>query len=256
MKLLPTIPILIFSALTSSLFAGENALSPLMVVPGKIVFESDFSKTIPVQKPDWRQQQGTRWEISNGVLHGQPSTVEYQAKKPDHKGLEPRISVPMTTPEFVAKFSVRFLDGSENRIVPFIEFGHHVCRIKFSQKGAAQLLVDHETMLVAGAEGFHYEPGKWIHVLAEMKGDEFVIQFTGGPTLYTKQTSFPKAIADGIISIGIAGPRGGKVEIDNMTLWAVKDGETQKDWSKKRDSFPKFKAVQVKKKKVKKPAKK
>ncbi len=256
MRLFSTILVLIFCTFTCNLFAGESALKPLMAVPGEVVFESDFSKTIPLKKTDWSKRQGTRWEISDGVLQGQPSPVEYQAKKPDHKGLEPRISVLMTPPEFVAKFSVRFLEGDENKIVPFIEFGHHVCRVKLSQKGGAQLLVDHETMLVAGAKEFHYEAGKWIHVLAEMKGDEFVIQFADGPTLYTKQSSFSKAIAGGVTAIGIAGPRAGKVEIDDMTLWTIKDGETQKDWSKKREGFPAVEAVQVKKKKVKKPSKK
>ncbi len=244
--------LLLFASLTADLsYAGENHLNPVMVVPDGIVFQSDFSESKSLNKKKWSRRQGTQWSITDGVLRGKPSTAEYQAKKADHKGYEARISAPMTPPQFVAKFSIRFIDGAETKIVPFIEFGHHVCRIKFSEKGGLQLLADHETMLVAEAEDFRFEPGKWMHVLAEMKGDEFVIQIAGGPTLYAKHPSFAVPASGKGNGLGVAGPKGGKVEIDDLTLWTIKPGSEQDTWADQRGSFSKFEPVQVKKKPTK-----
>ncbi|PHS01516.1 MAG: hypothetical protein COA78_22515 [Blastopirellula sp.] len=230
--------------------ASLDSLKPIMVQPGSVVIQSDFSKAGVANKADWAPRQGTRWAIEDGVLRGRPSSAEYQAKKADHKGYEPRMSVPKTPAEFMAKFSIRFTDGSTTAIVPFIEFGHHVARVRFTAQGT-QLLADHEIMLVAEAKDFEYEPGRWYHALAEMKGDEFVIQFADGPTLYAKHPLFAEAATSGASGFGTAGPKGGLVEIDNMAIYEVKPS-VQKTWSQSRLKFPKFTPVQVKEPKVKK----
>ena len=163
-----------------TLAAERSTLLPLMAIPDKVALRDDFSKDGPVDKTDWLSRQGTRWRIADGVLRGIPSSSEYQAKRSHHKGFEPRASVPKTPSEFIATFSFRFLEGKENAVVPFIEFGHHVCRVKFSTKEGAFILADSETLRVANGSGFKYQPGKWFHVLAELKGEEFVIQFADG----------------------------------------------------------------------------
>ncbi len=220
-----------------TLAAERSTLLPLMAIPDKVALRDDFSKDGPVDKTDWLSRQGTRWRIADGVLRGIPSSSEYQAKRSHHKGFEPRASVPKTPSEFIATFSFRFLEGKENAVVPFIEFGHHVCRVKFSTKEGAFILADSETLRVANGSGFKYQPGKWFHVLAELKGEEFVIQFADGPTLYAHHECFAKPNPSGGNGLGVAGPHGGTVEFDNVTIWNVREGH-QKGWPEKRTSFP------------------
>ena len=78
------------------------------------------------------------------------------------------------------------------------------------------VLADYETTKVAAAPDFKYEAGKWYHILVELEGSEFVIQFADGPTLYAKHPCFSKSAPSGGTGLGVAGPRGGMVEIDNI----------------------------------------
>ena len=226
------------------------ALKPRMVVPGKIVLQNDFSQERPLKKDVWQSRQGTRWTIEEGVLRGRESSADFQAKRKHHFGYEPRLSIPVTPAEFVVEFSFRFTGGDETGIVPFIEFGHHVCRVRFSKNGAS-LLSDGETMKLAEAKGFVWESGKWYHALAEMKNSEFLIQVADGPSLYGQRASFAQESTSGGNGFGIAGPRHGVVEIDNLTISAVK-ATTQPDWESHKSKLPKFKPIQIKQPKTKK----
>jgi len=229
--------------------ASAADLKPLLAQADQIVLQDDFSKAGPFNKKQWGARQGTQWIVEEGVLRGRPSTPEFQAKKKDHFGYEPRISAPVTPPQFIAQFSVRFSGGSETFIVPFIEFGHHVCRIRLTKNGA-ELLADGESTRVAESKELKFEPGKWYHALAEMKGEEFVIQFADGPTLYATHPCFAKPAPSGGNGLGLAGPKDGMVELDNVTLWTIKP-DAQAGWEAKRATFPKFEPVAVVKKKAK-----
>jgi hypothetical protein len=59
-------------------------LKPMMAVPDAVVLKDDFSRSHALQKGVWQTRQGTRWSIEDGVLRGQQSSPEYQAKKKDH----------------------------------------------------------------------------------------------------------------------------------------------------------------------------
>jgi hypothetical protein len=155
----------------------------------------------------------------------------------------------VTPPQFIAQFSVRFIGGTETPISPFIEFGHHVCRLRLSKDGA-ELLADGDSVKVAESKDLRFEAGKWYRALAEMKGEDVVIQFAGGPTIHAKHESITKPPASGGNGLGIAGTKGGVAEIDDVTLWSIKADE-QPGWSAKRASFPKFEPVEVSKKKAK-----
>lgn len=242
----------IFTVLTVQSLRAAPALKlkPLMAVSDQVVLQDDFSKEHALKKGVWQARQGTRWQIEDGVLKGQQSSAKYQAKKKNHFGYEARISVPVTPSEFVVSFSFRFIEGAETSIVPFIEFGHHVCRVRFSKDGAS-LLSDHEVMKLAEAKNFIWQSGKWYHALAEMKDGEFVFQIEGGLSLYAKRDSFKGVAKSGEHSLGVAGPKKGKVELDNMTIWTVKK-QGQAGWEKQRTSFAAFEPVQVKKLKTKK----
>lgn len=224
-------------------------LKPLLAVPDQVVLQDKFEKEGAFNKQQWGARQGTQWEVKEGVLSGRPSTPEYQAKKKDHFGYEPRISAPITPAQFIAQFSVRFSNGSETAIVPFMEFGHHVCRLRLS-KGGAELLADGESIRVAETKDLKFEPGKWYHALAEMKGEEFVIQFADGPTIYARHAGFAKAPEKGGNGLGFAGPKGGTAEIDDVTIWSIKS-EEQPGWAAKKDALPKSAPVTLSKKKAK-----
>ncbi|MGY8693045.1 MAG: hypothetical protein ACKVGW_02475 [Verrucomicrobiia bacterium] len=231
----------------SNLSAANRSLKPLLAQPDAIALENAFSEPAPLEKGVWQQRQHTRWEIKDGVLLGIPSSDEYQKSRGDHQGFEPRISVPATPAECIAQFSVRFSNGEETPIAPFVEFGHHVARVKFSETGVF-LIADGESVKVAEAKKFKYVPGKWYHILAELKGDEFVMQFADGPTLYAKHPSFAKPVKSGGNGLGITGAKGGIVEIDNLTLWSIKSKE-RSTWAKTRAGFPHFQPVILKEKK-------
>ena len=237
-------------AILFSLGAASAAdLQPLLAQPDQIVMQDEFSTAGPFDKKHWGARQGTQWKVEDGVLRGRPSTPEFQAKKKDHFGYEPRIPAPVTPAQFIAKFSVRFDGGSETAIVPFIEFGHHVCRLRFTKEGT-EMLADGESVKVAESKELKFEPGKWYHALAEMKGDEFVIQFADGTTIYAKHASFAKPVANGGNGLGLAGPKGGTAELDNVTIWSIK-ADAQSGWATKRDSLPKFTPTPIAKKKAK-----
>ena len=221
-----------------------HELKPLLAIPDKVVLEEDFEKPAPLNKQHWGARMGTQWTIVDGVLRGKPSTAEYQASKKDHQGFEPRVSSPITPAQFVAKFSVRFSGGSETAIVPFVEFGHHVARIQFSKEGTF-LLAEHDSLKVAEAKEFKFEIDRWYHALAELKGEEFVIQFSNGPTLYAKHASYAAPAPSGGNGLGVAGPKGGTAEIDNVTLWTILPN-TQATWSATRSRLPKFEPILVK----------
>lgn len=203
-----------------NLWGTPSVLHPQLVQPLEIVLHEDYTIAGPLAKDRGSPRQRTRWVITDGVLRGSPSTAEYQASRSDHQGLEPRISFPSTPAEFMARFSVRFLSGRESGIVPFVEFGHHVARIKF-RAGGVVLLAESETVIVAESREIGYTPGQWYHLLVELKGEELVVQFADGPTIYARHPSFALPPPGGGKGLGIAGPVHGQVEIDNLSLWTI-----------------------------------
>jgi hypothetical protein len=238
---------LLCALLTLAVIANAAAvefapLKPLLAVPDQVVLREDFATAKPLEKAKFTARQGTRWTISDGVLRGVPSSAEFRAKKKDHFGYEPRLSIPACPQEFIVQFDVRFSGGKPTAIAPFVEFGHHIARVAWAG-GGAKLVVDYETTQLAAAPDFKIEEGKWIRALAELKGDEFVIQFAGGPTLHGKHASITGK-NDGF---GVAGNKEGTVELDNITVWSVKS-ETNPRWATTRAALPKTEPIVVKQK--------
>jgi hypothetical protein len=222
--------------------ADASGLQPLLAVPDRVVLQEDFAVAKPLEKGKFTARQGTRWTIVDGVLRGIPSTAEFQAKKKDHFGYEPRLSIPACPPEFIIRFDVRFTGGKATAIAPFVEFGHHIARVAWAG-GGAKLVADTESVQLAAAPEFKIEDGKWYHALGEIKGDELVLQFAGGPTLYGRHDAL-KEPNDGF---GVAGAKGGTVELDNITVWSVKP-EPNPRWADKRATLPSSQPVVVKQK--------
>ena len=213
MKTIPTLALLLLGLAAPWATA---AMKPKLVQLDQLVLSEDFETAGPIEKENWKARQHTRWAIEEGVLRGQPSTKEFQASQDHHQGLEPRISIPSCPQEFAIAFSMRFLGGEGTPLCPFIEFGHHVGRIYWSDQGA-QLVANKESVQLDGDPSFVLETGTWYHGLAEIRGDEILIRFAHGPSFYGKHPSLDTK-RDGF---GIAGFRGGKVELDNIRVWSI-----------------------------------
>jgi len=214
-------------------------LSPQWLVPDQILFADDFSQARGEIKLDrknapdapWQPNQGTRWEVVDGVLRGRASSPEFQAAREHHKGIHPRIVLSKTPEKYVLRFSMRLIDGTpfeagkRRSVPPFIEIGHHVCRVTWDVNGAT-LLADGDTTQLAADKGFKLVPGKWETVLIERRDDEVLVQFADGPVFHGKHVSYvtdPHAVM-------LGGLEAGTMEIDNVTLWSVKDS-TQPEWA-------------------------
>lgn len=221
----------------------QAELKPLMTVPAEVVVADDFEKPHKLDKAVWQRRQGTVWGIEDGVLRGKESPAEYQASRTHHQGFAPRISIPATPANFVASFSVRFDGGKEDAIVPFVEFGHHVCRVRFHSKGL-ELLAEGESVILAATDKIRYEPGRWYHCLAEMKNGHFVLQIEDGPTLYAYRKSFAEVPLSGGNGIGVAGPQHGTVEIDNLSIRNVK-AQLAESWSATLKALPQSEPVVI-----------
>jgi hypothetical protein len=230
-------------AVTSLAAAEPAALKPILAVPDRVVLQEDFSTARPLEKGKFTARQGTRWTIDGGVLRGIESSPEFQAKNKDHFGYEPRLSIPACPQEFIIQFDVRFTGGKSTAIVPFVEFGHHVVRVTWAGGGGAKMVADSETTQIAAAPDFRLEDGTWYRALGEIKGDELVLQFAGGPTLYGKHA----ALAGQKDGFGVAGNKGGTVELDNITVWSVKP-ESNPQWPRTRATFATPAPVVVKQK--------
>ncbi|MGI9465665.1 MAG: hypothetical protein ACR2OA_00940 [Rubripirellula sp.] len=223
--------------------------NPVLAIPSQIVLQENFDRPLSLPKKIWLQRQGTRWTVEGGVLRGKQSSPEYQAARQHHFGYEPRLSVSATPQDFITSFKIRFSGGRETAITPFIEFNHHACRVRFSQAGA-MLLADHEVWKVAEATDFIWKPDQWYSITAERRGTEFVIQIENGPTLYADHPTFGQAASSGGNGLGVAGPRKGEIEIDDLTIWSIQK-KTRSDWTAVRATLPKLKPVQLKKPKTK-----
>lgn len=222
--------------LAPAAFSAEPALKPLMLVPDQVVYHEDFNATHELDRETWRAAQQTQWRIEEGVLRGRPSSAEYQSTHKNHRGLEPRGALVKCPASYVAQFSVRFIGGEppqplpQAKSVPFIDIGHHIGRVEFGVEGV-RLLADGDTLQLASAPGFRLEPGRWYEMVVEARDDEVTLQIAGGPTLHGRHPTLKgEMLPPGQNhTLAFIGSLGGVAEVDDLTLWSVKEG-TQPAW--------------------------
>jgi len=234
--------------------AGAADLAPRWLLPDQKIFTDDFSevrelKAQPAKSPTvgaWNPNQGTRWKIEGGVLKGEASSAEYQASHDTHKGVHPRIVLTKTPADYVLKFSLRLVDGKpyladqRRSIPPFIEIGHHICRVTWGANGA-MLLADGDTLQLDVAKDFTLPVGKWVTVMVERRGDEVVVQFQDGPAFHGKHPSYRSDLH----AVMFGGLEAGHLEIDDVTVWSLQPGE-QPGWADWLKQHPAPKEVRLK----------
>jgi hypothetical protein len=64
-------------------------------------------------------------------------------------------------------------------------------------------------------------------------GDQFIMQIKDGPTLYGQHSNFSK-IPKGV-AFGVAGTRGGLIELDNVKVWTAKG--FQSSWETRKSDY-------------------
>lgn len=219
--------------------ADSNHLVPILAKPGKIHLEMNFDKDFVVKKDHqfFKLGQGTQWEAKEGMLVGTESSPEYQAKKKaqgkGHLGTAPRLQFPNSPKDVVLRYSFKIVGGKGTKLLPMIEAGHHLRRIYFGPQGS-QILVDHEKTTVAEND-FVLQTDQWYHVMLEIIGDEFLIRFQDGPSLYGNHPGIGADFAN--YNIGITATNNGTLFIDNMTIWHVDD--VQANWAQAKNEFMK-----------------
>lgn len=201
--------------------AKTNKLEPVLAQPGKIHLKMDFNQDFTVKKGHkfFALGQQTTWQAKDGMLVGTESSPAYQAKKKaqgnGHLGTAPRLQFPYSPKDIILKYSFKIVGGKKTKLLPMIEAGHHVRRIYFGEDGS-RILVEHEKTTIA-EDDFVLKLDKWHHVMLEIKGNEFLVRFQDGPTLYGNHPGVGETFAN--YNVGITGTNKGTVYIDNMTIW-------------------------------------
>jgi hypothetical protein len=219
--------------------ADTNKLQPVLTTPSKVHLEMDFNKDFTVSKGHqfFTLGQGTRWAAKGGVLVGTESSPEYQAKKKKsgkgHLGTAPRLQFPNSLKDVIIKYSFKIVGGKKTKLLPMIEAGHHLRRIYFGDDGS-KILVDHEKTTIAD-DAFVLKLDRWYHIMLEIKGDEFLVRFQDGPTLYGRDKGVGLEFAN--YNIGTTATNKGTMYIDNMTIWHA--GAVKASWAEVRKGLGK-----------------
>jgi hypothetical protein len=80
---------------------------------------------------------------------------------------------------------------------------------------------------------FNLVPSKWETVMIERRDTGVLVQFANGPVFHGVHPSY----ASELHKVMLGGLEAGVMEIDNITLWAVKDG-VQPEWEAFRAKLP------------------
>lgn len=202
---------------------------PLVAELGDVMFDSDFLED--GAPPDGLNfLQGTRWEVRDGVLHGQPSTEEYQAEREDHRGTEARMTFGLNRADVAVGYRLRIL-GGEPVGATFIELGHFAIRVRYGNQVDTTVYPEgawrnselrSDAVDVIETEDWSIEIGKWYSVMIESVGDELVIQVTpeGQPEPIVLRATH-EFVSQGKDRIVFTGYRDGALELDNMMVWAA-----------------------------------
>jgi hypothetical protein len=237
-------PLFLTLAFTTLAQAAEPSLKPQWLMPDQVLYQDDFSKQseIATNKKQaelpWIVNQGTRWEVAEGVLRGRASSAEFQAANKTHQGVHPRIVLQATPEMYVLQFSMRIVDGmpfepgKRKSVTPFIEIGHHICRVTPDVNGLT-LLADGDTTQLAVDKDYKLIPGKWETVMIERRDTEVLVQFANGPVFHGNHPSYDSESH----AVMLAGLEAGVMEIDNVTLWSIKEG-AQPQWEAFRSKLP------------------
>ena len=221
-----------------ALCEDANQLEPILAKPDEVFLKMDFDEdfTVGDDHPALRCKNGTRWAAKDGVLVGIESSAEFQAEKKaagdGHTGTAPQLIVPGSPRDVILKYSFKIVGGKRLRGSPMMESGHHLRYIQFGADGTS-ILTGREKKVIANSD-FVVALDQWHHVMIEVKGDEFLVRFQDGPTIYGRD---PAIAADcpTKYDIRFTATDKGVIQVDNLTIWHA--GETANGWPTAREAL-------------------
>ena len=214
----------------SSLFVLSVFLPTLSLQAESLAYQSELFKTTKLVYADtfdgaelnaefWEVRQNTTWAIKDGVLSGEQSSKEFQAKKkasddPSHAGLKPVIWLKKVPENFVLTMRVRYGAEAYQKGFPLLDLGHHVHTIAFSEK--ATTLTIKKNVEVLPVETPLFTLNAWHDVAIELKKGVILLTIDG------KKHRFDSTNIDmaGQAQIDFKAVDFGTCQIDDVKLWA------------------------------------
>lgn len=215
-------------SLVVTLIAGAGPLSvPAAAGEDAAVRSELFASLTPVYEDTfdgalnadfWEVRQNTTWAVRDGVLAGEPSSKEFQARKaasddPSHAGLKPVIWLKRVPEQFVCALRIRYDAPAYQRGFPLLDLGHHVHTLSFGEK-ATTLAVRKEVETLS-IERPLFSLNQWHEVVIELKKGTLLLRIDGVPHVFTS----PRIDMSGQAQIDFKGVDGGTCRIDRIRLW-------------------------------------
>jgi len=214
--------------------AKPVALKSLMTIPGDTVFADDYQKPdldkfqkMRSRKGTWLLKGGTRCAGEDGALKLWPPTQEVAAKNAKWSTGWTRAMIRQVPQDSVIGFRFMLLPVKGQKKPPrfFFENGHHKVRVNGGADGVSLVVFDKTKK----DPKFKIKAGTWYQVLFEIRGDEVVVQFGKGPTLYYRD----KKIAQERIGLQFGVISKGGILLDDLLIRKVND-KARPDWPKTR----------------------
>lgn len=194
------------SLLAVPCYAGKNAaLKPILAKPGKTVLEQNFD-TGSLDKP-WAAAKGD-WQVSAGAIVGK--------EKPEdkHAGV---LSLNIPNRDSIISLSLQ-LDGAAGFDLSYNHAKGHLFRIVINKDGlAVRTDGDKKDKTIKSVEigkaAAKFEPGQWVTLLVEVKGDRVAVQTDNGVKI---EGSEPRLAIEKVNYRFVT--RGASVKIDDLKI--------------------------------------
>ena len=200
-----------------------------MIKRGTLVLSKTFDQVSDVDKKIIKFNKETQHKIEDGVLKAIPPVVAYAGKAVDSKWAKSsfaRVNFPNLPKDYICQFRVKIHQPKDKKLAgkakAYFDMGHRCIRTTLTVKSTTLLLENHlvgkgakETSKVLGMSseiklGFD----QWIDVIAEVKGNESLIQINGRK-LYGSDALISKDRAN-TFNIDILGAG---YELDKIEIW-------------------------------------
>lgn len=214
MTLRLTLTFLLLAACTP-LIASDY--QPELYQKTELIYEDTFDSG-QLNKDFWEVRQSTTWEVRDGVLHGAPSSKEFQAKKmtsaaPSHAGLKPVIWLTKLPENFVCTMRIRY-DGKEfKKGFPLLDLGHHIHTLSFTEK--ATTLTIKKNIETQETQGPLFALNTWHDVALELKKGVIILNIDGKKHRFES----PHIDMTGHSQIDFKGLDFGSCQIDHIRVW-------------------------------------
>ncbi len=207
----------------------KSDLAPLISQPGELIFKDDFEKK--KIRPEWKPLHGTRWEIVEGTLRGEPSTKEYQQEQvakgnKSHSGRTPSSRLMVSADDCIMLFRFKLAEGLSGAHFGFNDGSFktgtgHVCRFTVSNRKGLTLQKDKNAKLKGDTDKtlvtskFNLKADTWYWMMLEIVGEQMAAQVSGGPVLKAQHAriDIPKD------QINLPTRGGGVIHYDHVRVW-------------------------------------